>query len=319
MGFYQVGEVIRKTREGLGLTQEQLCEGICSVETISRIENGKRAPSRTNFQALMERMGKSGEKYIPFVRTSDMKVIVKAMDINISLARHRYNETEKLLEELRPELDLRNNVNRQFVEKTQALIDYCLKRITSQEKRERLTQSLLYTVPNYKDRILPIGIYSRHELMIFCNIASSYADEGDLDTAIEMLRQIQHYFDTVHVTKDERAITEAMMMSNLGQCLGIRGDTKEALEIEKKAAQMQLNWGNSSNLDSLLYNIAFEKEVLKEDERECQELLLQAYVIAELNGNYYMKDHIKKHIKKLYGDEIIFSPQNYDHHYHDKE
>lgn len=319
MGIYQVGEVIRKTREGLGITQEQLCDGICSVETLSRIENGKRSPSRTNFQALMERMGKSGEKFIPFVRSSDMEVIVKAMDINIMLARHRYEETEVLLEELREKINLKDNINRQFVEKTQALIDYSLGRINEKENRERLIQALMYTVPNYKDRTLPVGIYSRHELMIFCNIASSYSDEGDLDTAIEMLRQVQHYFDTVHVTRDERAITETLMMSNLGRYLGIKGDTKEAIEIEERAAKMQLSWGNSSILDSLLYNIAFENEVLENEVAFCQERLIQAYFVAELNGNKYMMNHTKKHIRKMYGDEIKFIHQ-YDHQNHrDKE
>lgn len=306
MGVYQIGEVIKRTREGFGITQEQLCDGICSVETLSRIENGKRAPSRTNFQALMERMGKSGEKFMPFVRSSDMEIIVKAMDINIMLARHRDEETEILLEELREKINLKDNVNRQFVEKTQVLLDYDLGRITAKEKRERLIQALLYTVPNYKDRTLPRGIYSRHELMIFCNIAGSYSDEGDLDTAIEMLRQVQYYFDTVHVTRDERAITETLMMSNLGRCLGIRGDTKEAIEIEERAAKMQLGWGNSSILDSLLYNIAFENEVLENEAAFCQERLIQAYFVAELNGNKVMMNHIKKHINKMYGDELRF-------------
>lgn len=76
MGVYVIGQVIKRTREGLGMTQEQLCEGICSVETLSRIENGKRRPNRANFQALMERMGKSGEKYLPSVHSEDMEMMV---------------------------------------------------------------------------------------------------------------------------------------------------------------------------------------------------------------------------------------------------
>lgn len=318
MGVYQVGEVIRKTREGLGITQEELCEGICSVETLSRIETGKRSPSRAKFQALMERMGKCGERYMPFVHSGDMKMIVLAMDINIMLARHRYTETEKMLEEFRKEINLNDNVNRQFVEKTQALLDYSAGRITAKEKRKRLTQALIYTVPNYRDRTLPVGIYTRHELMIFCNIAYSYAHEDDLDTAIEMLRQVEHYFNTVHVSRDERAITETLMMSNLGQCLGIRGDTREAIEIEEKAVKMQLEGGISSNLDGLLYNVAYEKEVLKENKFLCQELLLQAYFVAEINGNKYLMNHIKKHIKSLYGDEISFIHQQGHQYYRGK-
>ena len=40
-----IGWIIKQTREEIGLTQEQLCEGICTPATLSRIENGKQAPS----------------------------------------------------------------------------------------------------------------------------------------------------------------------------------------------------------------------------------------------------------------------------------
>ena len=305
MGVYQVGEVIKKTRESLGITQEELSEGICSAETLSRIENGRRAPSSTNFQALMERMGKSGEKYIPFVHSGDMDVIMEAMDINKLMARRRLQEVEELLKKLRKKINLGDSVNRQFIDKTQTLLDYELGRISAKEERERLEAALRYTVPNYTDKILPRGIYSRHELMIFCNIANSYSDEGDQDTAIEMLRQVQHYFNTVHVSTDERAITETLMLLNLGQNLGIRGDTREAIKIEEKASKMCMENGVSNILDALLYNIAFEKEILKEDTLLCQELLLQAYFIAELNGNKFLMNHTKNHIAKMYGEEIV--------------
>lgn len=40
-----IGSIIRKRRQELGLTQEQLCRGICETVTLSRIENGKQTPS----------------------------------------------------------------------------------------------------------------------------------------------------------------------------------------------------------------------------------------------------------------------------------
>ena len=44
MANYRVGDIIRLTRIASGLTQEQLSENICSVETMSRIENGENEP-----------------------------------------------------------------------------------------------------------------------------------------------------------------------------------------------------------------------------------------------------------------------------------
>nr|WP_297873834.1 helix-turn-helix transcriptional regulator [uncultured Blautia sp.] len=73
MGLYYIGEVIKRTRESLGMTQEELSEGICTTETLSRIETGKRTPNRANFKALMERMGRCGEKYFPHIRVESYK------------------------------------------------------------------------------------------------------------------------------------------------------------------------------------------------------------------------------------------------------
>ena len=266
MGVYQVGEVIKKTRESLGITQEELCDGICSVETLSRIENGKRAPSRANFRALMDKMGKSSEKYMPFVHSRDMKTIMEAVDINVLIAQDKYAEADKIMESFKKKINLNDNVNRQYVIRTQTLIDHRLGRIDVQTHRVQLTEAFLCTVPNYKEGVLPLGIYSRHEIMIYCNIAISYSLEGDQDTAIKMLRQAEAYFDTIHVSTEERAISETLMLSNLGQCLGIRGDTKEAIKVEEKGIKKCLDNGISNILDHLLYNIAFEKEILQEME-----------------------------------------------------
>ena len=52
-----IGEVIKQRRKELGLTQEQLCEGICEPITISRMENGKQTPSRNRVIALLQSRG----------------------------------------------------------------------------------------------------------------------------------------------------------------------------------------------------------------------------------------------------------------------
>lgn len=48
-----LGEYIKQRRLDLGLTQEQLCDGICEPMTLSRLENGKQTPSRNRINALL--------------------------------------------------------------------------------------------------------------------------------------------------------------------------------------------------------------------------------------------------------------------------
>ena len=55
MPIFQFGYIIRNRREELGYTQEDLADGICSVPTLSRIENGERMPTKEHFEMLDKR------------------------------------------------------------------------------------------------------------------------------------------------------------------------------------------------------------------------------------------------------------------------
>ena len=44
MNNFLLGEYIRRKRLDLGLTQEEVCDGICEPITLSRIENNKQTP-----------------------------------------------------------------------------------------------------------------------------------------------------------------------------------------------------------------------------------------------------------------------------------
>ena len=59
MSIYLFGPLIKQRREELGYTQEDLADGICSVPTLSRIENGERIPTKQHSEMLLQRLGYS--------------------------------------------------------------------------------------------------------------------------------------------------------------------------------------------------------------------------------------------------------------------
>lgn len=63
MSVRNAGKTIREARIKAGLTQEQLSEGVCSVLSLSRIENGSAGVSPVTFQALMAHAGAPCEVY----------------------------------------------------------------------------------------------------------------------------------------------------------------------------------------------------------------------------------------------------------------
>lgn len=299
MGVYPVGELIRRTRESLGIARKDLCEGICTLETLCRIENGNRSPNRANFQALMERMGKSGDKYKVFVHSDDIDIIEKGKELELLLTIRNYEELSNKVAYLKQQLDVEDGVNRQYIIRMQAFADYGTGKIGVREKREMLVEALCCTVPRYQEGIVPKGLFSRNELLLFCNIAVSYAQEESYDMALCLLRQLEQYFVNTNIDMEERSISEALLLSNLSHCLGRNGDIEEAIEKGRKAIALCITTGKCGTLSNLLYNDAFGNELLNRNKNNCRKKLIQAYYVAELTGDKQMMDHIHKHMKEV--------------------
>ena len=83
MSIRNAGKTIKEARLKAGMTQEQLSEGICTVLSLSRIENGSSGVSPVTFQALMAHAGAPCEVYPIFASRTDF-------DCFYSLKRARY-------------------------------------------------------------------------------------------------------------------------------------------------------------------------------------------------------------------------------------
>ena len=69
-----LGDVIRQRRLELGLTQEELCEGICEPMTISRFENGRQTPSRNRIRALLQRLGLPDDRFYGLLNAKELEI-----------------------------------------------------------------------------------------------------------------------------------------------------------------------------------------------------------------------------------------------------
>ena len=90
MGNYNVGDMIRLSRIANGMTQEELSEGVCSVETLSRIENGKHKVKSDTYRQLMEKMYQITEKNYAVCVSRDMELIEEREYFEDAMAKHDF-------------------------------------------------------------------------------------------------------------------------------------------------------------------------------------------------------------------------------------
>lgn len=62
MSNYRAGDIIRMTREYIGMSREELSEGICSPQTLYRLENGITRIKKDLYARLMAKMERIPEK-----------------------------------------------------------------------------------------------------------------------------------------------------------------------------------------------------------------------------------------------------------------
>ena len=108
MEEFKIGTYIKKRREELQISQEELCEGLCAVSSLSRIENNQQDPSRRLTINLLERLGLPQDRFVAFWGQKDVTIGALMREIQDDIVQHRRASQvnrPQIAEQLRENLD----------------------------------------------------------------------------------------------------------------------------------------------------------------------------------------------------------------------
>lgn len=86
MELKEIGSMIYTLRLQKGISQEDLCRGLCSAATLYRLEMGERRPNILVFNALVQRLGKNPYIIDTVLTLEEFSYFAKRRNIEISLA-----------------------------------------------------------------------------------------------------------------------------------------------------------------------------------------------------------------------------------------
>lgn len=66
-----LGAYIKNLREKKGFSLDQVCEGLCTSQQLSKLEKGEKATSKLLQDALLERLGVGAEDYEQYLSPED--------------------------------------------------------------------------------------------------------------------------------------------------------------------------------------------------------------------------------------------------------
>ena len=131
--IFSMKDVLRTRREMFGLTQEQLCEGICSVKSLRRAEKGQTDMQRETLKKLLNRLGLSGQMQWSRLITSDREVIRMAEELADYINDRKFSVASKQLESMKSRIDLDIPQNKQYFLEKQALLEFEQGKVTREE------------------------------------------------------------------------------------------------------------------------------------------------------------------------------------------
>lgn len=307
MSNYNVGQIIKLTREALGLSQEELSDGVCSVQTLSRIENGKVKVKKKTYQQLMEKMGRDGTKNYSVLSTENYELLDIMVEVNNLIFRHEYEEAEKKLVPLKNALSMEEEINYVFVRECEIIIDKNLHRISMEEALAEFEKLIAIYILDYKKFLYGVYPFFHEEIIVLMNIGNVYGDLGNSKMAIDIYYMLIRSMNMGYMRREDTVQLTVMLISSAARLWGGLGQRDRAIRMSWNAIYRAKKNCLYTVLPKCYGEIAWNmmKQIkngdrIEEDKKLCKQYLRQGYAVAVLSK----QNHYADIIEKIYMDDF---------------
>ncbi len=297
-------ELLKELRLSKGLSQEKLSEGICSWETVSRMEGGKHKINRKTLQQMFQRMGVDREGYYGYIQAEEFSLHEKVREVHIRWGRGDSQGAIRLVEELEAELDMTIPVNRQFVETHKMIFAVRHGLLTREEAVGEAERILRYTMKDYQGRVCRTPF--RQECVLLNQIALHLRHSGRIEEAIGLWEQILDRFQASEVAEQYHANSLMLIYANYAGSLEVNGSLDKSEEVGLRGIRLALKCQRGNNAAGILANLAcvYEKRGTEENDLLCEECLKNSFRLLQLYKDDEDGDVIKKYYEQKYGKDI---------------
>lgn len=297
--LFLIPEILLSARMEKGFSQEEASEGICTPETYSRIETGKRSPSLKNLEALEQRLEIKQGYLIGEVWTNAFSVLELTQKLRMAVSNLDLETWEECQKKLEEKLDLSKKINRQYVEGYRTCLEYQQGKISEAEWISRHKKTLSYTFA-FEERMeaYPTGMRQRftdQEAVLLQQIALAEKIRGEKEKAVEIWELLLKDYGRSRIRMENHFKEVMLIWSNLANTLPDVGKTKEGIALADQGIRMVLEKGQGS-LNMLFANRIYAMKEAGQDVRK--EQFEQAYALSEMFGDLELQNSLKYYIQK---------------------
>lgn len=272
-------ELVRKTRTAAGIAQESLCDGVCTQETLSRIETAKRSPSNRNLYHLLEKMGRERERIGTMITTDEYEVLELKKRITGEIQRFQYDRVEESLKEIEKKLDSSCADNMQYLSAERVRINYKNKTQDSKTCLDQLEKILRITLDWEMGKDIPYRL-TNTENNILNQIATIYYENGEKEKAIQILTMQTKSMEESRVNCVFCIREWGLAMGNLATALEETHQISDAIETCKRRIQVSMEAGKGNGIGRSLVTLACALE--QREDRKCRDYFLHGLSLLKL-------------------------------------
>ncbi|MDE7477235.1 MAG: helix-turn-helix transcriptional regulator [Lachnospiraceae bacterium] len=277
---FAIGDVLRIRRNMLGLTQEEVCDGICSVKSLRRAEQRKMNMQREPLGKILRRLGLSKEIQKTTIVTNDRRVMQLMTEMAFCRNNYEVGKARMLLERLKVKVCLEIPENQQYMMEAEASLDLMEGKITVKEFVIKVEAALQCTL-NTERFCYTDETYLTEMEMTCIRQRIQGLDKEDKRKQIDFLLHFFQRVEKENKISDYIAMYEFVMVCVTSE-LGNMGEFQFASELDKKVLRELLNCRRLYEIHSLIYDILWndkeqrltvgkmiEKEKMTDGLRQC--------------------------------------------------
>ena len=230
MAIYNSNEMIRMIRKKSGLSQEEFCDGICSVQALSNIENGKNGVSPITFDMFTAKANIYVRPFPCFASEEDFECFMDLHRAEFYIDSWQFNYA---YEELKKVEDNKFADNKFCYQRWMAL--HCKIRIISKkcdysEVTKLILHALSITMPNGESTGPLQRMISPTEFLLLVLLANSYINMELIVEATQILESLESNLDNIKVSELARFLRKADIAYLKEKIFLINGDFAKLLE-----------------------------------------------------------------------------------------
>lgn len=308
-----IGEAIQRKREELGLTQEQLCEGICEPVTLSRLENGKHSTGHNRMKALLQRLNMPEDRYYALVTPQEEAIRTVRKEARSCISRFQRAAGEqkkqawklamKQMEKLEELADEDDNITRQFILRFRVSLGTEDGPYPPNECLSMLEEALRLTIPKFDLKKVGTHRYSADETEIINQIAGTYSNAGKHEQALELYHRLLTYIRKDMDQLPNYAPHLTLCAYNRARELALCEYYHEAIQAAEEGKQVSIDYAYYQFLPDFLALLG-ECYYQVGEKGQSRRRYLQAHYIYEVLGDQRSLKIIDPDIRERFGSRF---------------